>query len=104
MYQLDGDRLRICLAQHSLALKAEQRPKEFAVEPQSADVLLTLERYRPSGDEKATEGDWAFVEELHDGTLVPPDMLRNQSLTFWRGTVDLPIPFLGGRGSCTSAF
>lgn len=67
IYDLQGDRLRVCLAEHMPMLKGEQRPTNFAVDPHSGEILFTLERYRPSEDDKAFPGRWTVTSEIKNG-------------------------------------
>ena len=46
IYEIDGDRLKVCLAKYRPALKTDQRPKEFSVGADSNGVLFTLERVK----------------------------------------------------------
>ena len=44
IYQIDGDRLKICLTMPLLAaMKNNQRPKDFPMERSSAAAVLVLE-------------------------------------------------------------
>jgi uncharacterized protein (TIGR03067 family) len=71
IYEVGGDRLKVCLAQYHTSLEAEQRPKGFAVVRGSADVLFTLERYRlpqtAGEDLQAIQGKWEMVAQVEDG-------------------------------------
>ncbi len=71
IYEVKGDRLKVCLAQYHTSLEAEQRPKGFAIGPGSADVLFTLERYRlpqtAAEDLQAIQGEWKTVAQVEDG-------------------------------------
>ena len=66
-YELIGDRLKICLAKYLHSLAGSQGPTSIAVRPNSGDILLTLQRYRPSADEKALQGKWTVVSQTDDG-------------------------------------
>jgi uncharacterized protein (TIGR03067 family) len=79
VYEIDGDRLTICLAKYLPSLKTNQRPKRLAVGPDSGDVLLVLQRYRLSADEKRIEGFWAVAGQVDDGKPVPEEKLRRRS-------------------------
>jgi len=79
VYEIDGDRLTICLAKYLPSLKTNQRPKRLAVGPDSGDVLLVLQRYRLSADEKRIEGFWAVASQVDDGKPVPEEKLRRRS-------------------------
>ena len=54
VYEVDGNQLRISLSHGIAALKTQQRP--LRIDPNSGDVLLVLERYRPADDERALWG------------------------------------------------
>ena len=56
IYEVAGDRLKLCLAQFAPALKTGQRPTSFVVEPDSGSILLTLERYEPAKKAEASRG------------------------------------------------
>ena len=77
IYRFDGPQLRICLAKYQLSLVTDQRPKSFAFDPQSGDSWLTLERYRPSEDEKKMAGDWTPARYTVDGKPSPEDWIRD---------------------------
>ena len=80
IYEIDGDKLTLRLAAYLPTVKSDQRPKNFAVAPDSADVLFVLERYRPPEDEKALEqGSWAIVSQTEDGKPIPRKQLRYHS-------------------------
>ena len=81
IYEIEGDKLKICLAQHLSSIKSDQRPKSFAIAPDSGDILFVLERYRPSEDEKAIEGNWSVVSQTDDGKPVPPEQLGESWMT-----------------------
>jgi uncharacterized protein (TIGR03067 family) len=82
IYEIEGDRLKICLAHYEPTLKSEQRPKQFAIEPSSADALLVFERYRPADDEKTLQGRWAVVTEMDDGKVVAEKNERGRWFVF----------------------
>jgi uncharacterized protein (TIGR03067 family) len=73
IYEIDGSRLRMRLSQKLGAVKTEQRPRGFDIDPRSADVLFILER--PSGDEKAIVGRWLAVSQIEDGKVLPEGTL-----------------------------
>jgi uncharacterized protein (TIGR03067 family) len=70
VYEVAGDRMRICLAGHVAALKPDQRPKSFTVDADSADILFVLEHYQPPQDEKTICGTWAVATRIDDGKSV----------------------------------
>ncbi|MEN6407080.1 MAG: polysaccharide biosynthesis/export family protein [Thermoguttaceae bacterium] len=80
IYEIDGDRLKMCLAKYSPVLQTEQRPNSMAIRPNSGDILLTLERYRPSEDEKALQGTWDVVSQSEDGKAVSQKELKHRYL------------------------
>ena len=82
IYQVEGGRLTIRLAQYLSSVQGDQRPKGFALGPGSADVLLTLERYEPSEDEKALQNDWAVVGQVMDGKAVAENDFRDTRIRF----------------------
>ena len=68
IYEFDGDHLKICLAGIPPGLDpAPLRPRGFTVEPESGDVLFVLDRYRPSEEEKAIQGDWTVAVRRENG-------------------------------------
>ncbi|MHC4399888.1 MAG: TIGR03067 domain-containing protein, partial [Planctomycetota bacterium] len=67
IYELEGDRLKICLTQVLPTLGAGQRPRDFAIGPGSGNVLYTLRRHRPSDDEEALQGMWRAVAVTENG-------------------------------------
>ena len=73
IYQIDGDKLKICLARYLSCVKGDQRPKSFAIAPDSGDILFVLERFRPSQDDKAIEGDWTVVSHTENGKPIEDD-------------------------------
>ena len=70
IYEIAGNQLRICLRSNQFALKIDQRPKSFGIEPDSRDILLVLERYQPPDDEKAIEGNWVVISQTESGKSV----------------------------------
>ena len=66
IYELEGGRLTIRLAEYMHSVKGDQRPTSIHVEPGSEDLLLMLERYQPTDDEKAIQNDWAVVSLVED--------------------------------------
>ena len=68
IYEIDGDRLKLCLARQLPEVKTEQRPRQFAIEPGSGNILLTLDRDHPSDDEKPFEGQWSVISWIRDGS------------------------------------
>ncbi len=82
IYEMDGDRLKICLAGFRPAKTEQRRPKRFAVERDSADALFVLERYRPPEDEKAIRGEWEIVKQLEDGKAIPAEKDRPRTCWF----------------------
>ncbi len=65
IYKHDGKQLIICLRRILPWVKTEQRPTQFAIEPSSSDIVITLER--PGADEKAIAGNWEPVSRVDDG-------------------------------------
>jgi uncharacterized protein (TIGR03067 family) len=71
IYEFRGDRLRICLRRYSSSLsEAIKRPTSFAVEHDPEGIFFEFERYRPSEDVKAMQGDWKVVMHIEDGRQV----------------------------------
>ncbi|MGA2257216.1 MAG: TIGR03067 domain-containing protein, partial [Thermoguttaceae bacterium] len=79
IYEIDGDRLRLCLARRLPEVKLEQRPKQFAVDRNSGNILILLDRDHPSDDEKAIQGEWKVIGQTDDGKPASAEFL--QSLT-----------------------
>jgi RND family efflux transporter MFP subunit len=75
IYKIDADRLTICFDYCPPPLKT-QRPKSLEVEPGSSDVLLVLDRYQLSDDEKAIEGEWTAVSQIKDGKSISDGEMR----------------------------
>lgn len=71
IYEIQGEQLKIHLVRRVLALQEQaQRPKDFAIDPESGDVLFVLERY-PAEEEKKIQGSWSVVTETVDGAALP---------------------------------
>jgi uncharacterized protein (TIGR03067 family) len=76
IYEFEGDKLKICIAKYQPALKADHRPKSFAVDAKSGDILLMLDT---SADVKALHGNgmipiaWKLVSETRNGELSPAE-------------------------------
>jgi len=85
VYRLDGDRLTICLAKYMPSLKTEQRPTATTLRPDSGDISITLERYRPSDDEDRLLGKWYVVSDTEDGQEVPKAKSLLRSFEFRDG-------------------
>ena len=75
--------MTIRLARFQPSLKGEQRPKGFQVEPGSEDLLLVLERYQPSDDEKAIQNNWTVVSQVEDGKVVAEENYRETRFEFY---------------------
>ena len=70
IYELDGDQLRICLANYRPPTFTDPRPKDFAVKPGSENVLVTLQRFPPTADEKEIQGNWDVTRQTDDGNAI----------------------------------
>jgi len=70
IYEMDGDQLKLCLAGRG-SRKPGPRPKTFSADPHSGNVLLTLQRHRPSADEEGIQGNWtAVTQQMEDGDTI----------------------------------
>ena len=85
IYQLDGNRLTICLNGNIPALKSQQRPSQF--DRNSGDAVLLLERDQPSDDERALQGQRTLISQIEDGTTIPERKIRGRMLNFIWGNV-----------------
>ena len=85
IYQLDGNRLTICLNGNIPALKSQQRPSQF--DRNSGDAVLLLERYQPSDDERALQDQRTLISQIEDGTTIPERKIRGRMLNFIWGNV-----------------
>jgi uncharacterized protein (TIGR03067 family) len=85
VYELEGGRLTIRFAEFQPSLKSDQRPKGIPVEPGSDDLLLVLERYQPTEEEKAIESDWAVISQVEDGKVIAEEKVRKTRLPFSSG-------------------
>ena len=102
IYQIDGDRLKICLTKclpTPLLQEHIQRPNRFAIENSSADILFVLERYRPPEDEKALQGFWDIIWQVTDGVPVPEENRRVRRWSFHDDYAFIyerggPVPFV----------
>ena len=63
-----GDRLTICLTRYVPALQAGQRPSRLAADPNSGQVLMVLEPYRPTAEENAAREAAKAVEGFAGAT------------------------------------
>jgi uncharacterized protein (TIGR03067 family) len=75
IYEIDGDRLRICLTRYEPSVKSDQRPKTLTIDPNSGNTLFVLQRYRLSEDEQAMQGNWSITTLFDNGRPVPPTEL-----------------------------
>ena len=75
IYEINHGRLKLCLARYSPAIASEQHPKSFSVNPDSGTVLLVLEHYVPSADEKAIEDFWTVRSESEGGQPMPREQI-----------------------------
>ena len=82
VYELEGGRLTIRLAEYMRSVKGDQRPTGIHVEPGSEDLLLVLERYQPSDDEKAIHNDWTVTSQVEDGIVVAEEKYRETRFSF----------------------
>jgi uncharacterized protein (TIGR03067 family) len=83
IYEIDGDRLKLCLSRYLAALKSEQRPESFTVAPASEDISFVLERFHPPQDEKTIQGTWKITEQVEDGKPLSEEQRRRKSC--WTG-------------------
>ncbi len=77
IYEMEGDLLKICLVNYLPSLKTEQRPKDLTVETGSDKVVITIQRYQPSADEKAVQGKWFLSGQIEDGKVVDKEKSKN---------------------------
>jgi uncharacterized protein (TIGR03067 family) len=89
IYEIDGDRMRICLARYLPSVKSDQRPKRFAIAPDSGDILFVLEPYQPSGDEKVVQGLWSVVSQTEDGKPLSKNRLLATTCSFGIGMIGI---------------
>ncbi len=83
IYEFEGDLLKICLTKYQPSFsKDDQRPKSFAIDPKLSDTLVTLERYRPSEEEKKLLGHWAFANYVKNGDPAPDEQLIGKTCEF----------------------
>ena len=83
IYQLDGDRWKICLT-----TRGSERPREFAAPPGTGIALETLQRGTAAADAPAASdapvgdlaaelaGVWRAVSLVRDGQALPESMLK----------------------------
>ena len=83
--EVDGERLKVRLRPAIPSLRTQPRPDRFAVEPGSGNVVLFLERYAVSQDEKAIRGWWSVVTQVDDGKRVPETEVRSRKFLFSDG-------------------
>ena len=76
IYEIDGDHLKLRLARRLAEVKSEQRPTQFALERGSGDILILLDRYHPSDDEKAIQGQWKVIGRTEDGKPASAESLQ----------------------------
>jgi uncharacterized protein (TIGR03067 family) len=76
IFKINGNQMKVCLAGYLGSVKSEQRPKDFQVEPRSGAILLTLERFQSTEDEKNLLGDWFIADRTKDGQSVREKELR----------------------------
>jgi uncharacterized protein (TIGR03067 family) len=81
IYEIDGNRMSICLRRYLPSAKGDQRPKVLTIRPDSEDLLVVLERYRPSEDERAILGDWTVVGQVEAGKPISEEKLRDSSFS-----------------------
>lgn len=95
IYEIDGDRMKICLRRYLPTLRTPQRPERFAAEPDSRDILFVLERHRPSMDERLLQGNqvwgslWAVVSQIEDGKPLSEETLHGRHCRFARWQFDI---------------
>jgi uncharacterized protein (TIGR03067 family) len=58
IYDFGGEQMKICLTKHIPQLNNDQRPKNFTIDPNSADTLYVLEREQLSADDQLLQGGW----------------------------------------------
>jgi uncharacterized protein (TIGR03067 family) len=77
IYELDGDQLKICLANYRPPMFTDPRPKDFTIKPDSDNVLVTLQRFPPTADEKEIQGKWDVILQTDDGTNISESAANN---------------------------
>ena len=82
IYEIQGDQLRIAITRYLTAVTVEQRPKDFAVKPDSATVVLTLRRYSPTVDDTAVQWKWRVAAEIDNGVAIAAEKLQGRSYLF----------------------
>ena len=86
IYEILGNRMRICLARYHSSVAGNQRPASFSADPASGAVLFVLERDRPSADgiadKTAIEDYWNVAAEIEDGKAVPEEKLLDRWCSF----------------------
>jgi len=96
IYEIEGDRMKICLRNILPRVTGGQRPEAFSVDPDSGDVLFLLERYRPSEAEKQLQGTWIVESEIVDGEPVSEDENTPRLCTFHEDYASIPSRERGG--------
>ena len=81
-YEVKGDKLTMRLARFLRTVQGNQRPSGVEGKPASGDVVLSLERYRPSKEERAFLGNWAVAGLIEDGKAADEQRLRSMKATF----------------------
>ena len=74
IYEINGDSLRICLANYRPSTFTDPRPEDFRIESGSENVIITLQREQPSADERAIQGKWHIVSEIRNGKTVSDEI------------------------------
>jgi uncharacterized protein (TIGR03067 family) len=82
IYELLGDHLKIAMRKYSSSIAGDQRPKEFAAGPDSDVLVLHLDRYRPTADDKAIQATWEVVKQVDNGMEASSKELRGRSYEF----------------------
>jgi uncharacterized protein (TIGR03067 family) len=94
IYEIDGDRLNICLTRYEPSVKSDQRPKTLTIDANSGNTLFVLQRYRLSEDEQAMQGNSSITTWLDNGQPVPQrtsDSPMGRHYSFWGNTA---YPFI----------
>jgi HlyD family secretion protein len=93
IYEVNGGHLRLCLAFNKHSSLATQRPQVFSIERGSGNILLELERYLPSSDERLllerNSGLWRADSRIVNGVRIPVSntsfSASKTSLQFYEG-------------------
>jgi HlyD family secretion protein len=82
IYEIEGDRMKICFARYMPTIKMSQRPESFDLQPDSANIVIFLERFQPPKNESLLQGNYKLISLEEDGKPLSEEECRRKIYSF----------------------